>query len=65
MLAGGLFASFYSVLTLFGSFNVELSHFDNSLYVWLGLKLHINPCRLFNAKSIFIDTNDSISNNSV
>ena len=26
---------------------------------------HINPCRLFNAKSIFIHINSSISNNSV
>ena len=34
--------------------------------VWLGLALcHINHCRLFNAKSIFIHINSSISNNSV
>ena len=26
---------------------------------------HINPCMLFNAKSIFIQINSSISNNSV
>ena len=33
---------------------------------WFGLVLwHINHCRLFNAKSIFIDINSSISNNSV
>ena len=33
---------------------------------WFGLVLrHINPCRLFNAKSIFIHTNNSISNISV
>ena len=34
--------------------------------VWLVLVLwHINCCRLFNAKSIFIHINSSISNNSV
>ena len=34
--------------------------------VWFGLVLwHINPCRLFNAKSIFIQIISSISNNSV
>ena len=34
-----------------------------SLFVWV--LWHINLCRLFNAKSIFIQTNISISNNSV
>ena len=34
--------------------------------VWFGLVLcHINHCRLFKAKSIFINTNSYISNNSV
>ena len=37
---------FYAVSTLFGSFNAELM-------VWLVL-WHINLCRLFNAKSIFM-----------
>ena len=33
---------------------------------WFGLVLwYINYCRLFNAKSIFIRLNSSISNNSV
>ena len=33
---------------------------------WFGLVLwHINHCRLFNAKSIFIHINNSISNYSV
>ena len=36
------------------------------LVVWFGLVLwHINHWRLFNAKSIFISINSSISNNSV
>ena len=34
--------------------------------VWFGLVwLHINHCRLFNAKSIFMHINSSILNNSV
>ncbi len=33
------------------------------LFVWV--LWHINLCRLFNAKSIFIQINSSISNNSV
>ena len=34
--------------------------------VWFGLVLwHINHCRLFDAKSIFIHINSSVSNNSV
>ena len=34
---------------------------------WLvvGVLWHINPCRLFNAKSIFIQSINSILNNSV
>ena len=36
------------------------------LLIWSGLVLwHINHCRLFNVKPIFIDINSSISNNSV
>ena len=30
----------YGVLTLFGSFNVELSLLDKGLYVWFGFMAH-------------------------
>ena len=36
---------------------------EDWLFVWV--LWHINPCMLFNAKSIFTETNTSISNNSV
>ena len=44
---------FYGASTLFGSFNAESSHLDESLFqgllvVWV--LWYINLCRLFNAK---------------
>ena len=37
---------FYGVSTILGSFNVKLSPFGLSLYVWFSLVLwHINYCR--------------------
>ena len=46
--------------------NTEKSPGDLIGLVWFGLVLwHINNCSLFNAKSIFIHINSSISNNSV
>ena len=35
------------------------------IYLFVWILWHINPCRLFNAKSIFIQINSSISNFSV
>ena len=45
------------------SFRQTLNMCVESLFVWL--LWHINLCRLFNAKSIFIQINTSISNNSI
>ena len=52
----------YGISTLSGSFYANSSHFNKKFTLVLGL---INFCRLFNAKSIFIHRNSSISINSV
>ena len=46
--------------------NLLLEEIHNHLLFWFGWVLwHINLCRLFNAKSIFIHINSAILNNSV
>ncbi len=48
------------VVKEFGSEKYSILIMKKSLVLW-----YINHCRLFNAKSIFIHINSSISNNSV
>ena len=50
-------------IDIFKNYSFPIGPCAKSLFVWV--LWHINICRLFNAKSIFIQVNCSISNNSV
>ena len=50
----------------FNGFSLKPKHTNEIVHWLVGWVLwHINPCRLFNAKSIFIQINSSISNKSI
>ena len=58
----------WSSLRNWNGYNDALQKQNNASITWLlvvWVLWHINLCRLFNAKSIFIKINSSISNNSV
>ena len=56
LLAGWLVVLFYGVLTLFGSFNAELSHFDKFQTIWFCISIVFFVYTQSNVKTVLFQT---------